>query len=137
MGLIGGSSNPGASVADVTDAPSTSQVDVGDEHGEEEVDEPEPPASEEKWESKKYTGNGGKNFGKIVVPEDAVLKWKCDGCGDDSEFYLSSDYNDDGNMIDIDQTGTSGESFVEAGTYHNVKSIGSPPFTFWFVASDE
>jgi hypothetical protein len=79
-----------------------------------------------------YSGNGDKNFGTIDVPVDSTLKWTCQ-CDPTNGFYLSSDINDQGNDISIQQNGSSGESAVSAGTYRNVHSIGNGTFTFRIV----
>jgi hypothetical protein len=66
-----------------------------------------------------FTGNGSENIGTINVSVDSTLHWHCATCASDN-FILSNSLDDD-NQIDVnglDQA--SGQTVVDASTYHDV-----------------
>lgn len=66
-----------------------------------------------------WTGNGTENLGTIRVPQDTILYWICASCG--GKNFIVSDTDVQSNQITVDALGpTSGQTHVDAGTYHDV-----------------
>ena len=79
-----------------------------------------------------FSGNGLQNLGPITVPVDSYLVWSCSAC---SSIAITSDVNSADDYIDLDSTDTSGETYVDAGTYNNVRVITDGTWSFSFTAA--
>lgn len=76
-----------------------------------------------------YSGNGSENVGTITVNAGATLQWACHGC---SVFSIDSDLSGS-NVISVDSQASSGSTFVDAGTYTNVRVISDGNWAFRIV----
>lgn len=66
-----------------------------------------------------FKGVGTENIGTIDVSVQSTLHWSCSSCANDN-FIVSNSFNDSG-TIDVNSDGpTSGQTVVDAGTYHDV-----------------
>ncbi len=79
----------------------------------------------------KFHGDGQKNLGTIVVPDDSTISWKCPSCGS-TNFSIHNASSDDSNIPTNALNQTRGVDPISAGTYHTVvvDTTGGP----WTVA---
>lgn len=71
-----------------------------------------------------FAGTGSENIGTVQVPTQSTLHWSCPSCaggqfGGDN-YVVSNSFNDNGtiDVNGIDQA--SGQTVIDAGTYHDV-----------------
>ncbi len=66
-----------------------------------------------------FHGDGSENIGTVNVASQSTLHWSCPSCANDN-FAVTNSANDSG-LIDVNALGpTSGQTVVDAGTYHDV-----------------
>lgn len=73
-------------------------------------------------ETQTFAGVGMEDIGTINVLTQSTLYWTCDTCND-ANFIVDNDFSDK-HLIDVnglDQT--SGQTVIDAGTYHDVTII--------------
>jgi len=76
------------------------------------------PAYEPSSSGQSFSGNGEENIGTVHVRQDSELYWSCPSCGGDNFTIENSDGDSD---IAVNALGpTSGKTFIDAGTYHDV-----------------
>jgi hypothetical protein len=80
------------------------------------------PAYEPSSSGQSFSGADTENLGTIRVKHGSELYWSCDGCSD-SNFIIN---NSDLNSIEVNSLdATSGKTYVDAGTYHDVTIEGT------------
>ena len=77
-----------------------------------------------------YAGNGVKQVGTIIVTAPSMLTWTCSG--DCSQFDVNSSLTD-ANNLSIASSGTSGQSAIGPGTFHDVGVISTGSWTFQII----
>jgi hypothetical protein len=65
------------------------------------------------------SGNGSENLGPINVTQPSTLHWSCSSCSNDN-FIITNSPND-AHQIDVNALdATSGQTYVDPGTYNDV-----------------
>jgi len=77
------------------------------------------PASSTPAAAQTFRGDGSENIGTVNVPTQSTLHWSCATCAHEN-FVVSNNVRDAG-LIDVDALGpASGQTVLDAGTYHDV-----------------
>jgi hypothetical protein len=67
------------------------------------------------------SGQGAENLGTITVPAHTVLEWSCSTSATDNGNVIVGNNPSDPKQIDVNALGqASGQTVVDAGTYHDV-----------------
>jgi hypothetical protein len=72
-----------------------------------------------------YSGNGTKSLGTIVVPQTSVIHWHAEG-----GLFAIDNSAEDAQTIALSSKAASGETVIEAGTYHQVQVLATGEWGF-------